>query len=69
MFQEGDSIWTRDRGFSEKWVHGFILHQLGHVTYKVKVGDLVWKRHIDQIHPREPFVTVETFHVRFTVVI
>ena len=61
MFQEGDSIWTRDyRGFSEKWVHGIILHQLGPVTYKVKVGDLVWKRHVDQIHPREPSVTVDS---------
>ena len=60
MFQEGDSIWTRDyRGFSEKWVHGIILHQLGPVTYKVKVDDLVWKRHVDQIHHREPSVTVD----------
>ena len=45
MFQEGDSIWTRDyRGVPEKWVHGIIVHQLGPVTYKVKVGDLIWKR-------------------------
>ena len=57
-FQEGDTIWTRDYSDSiEKWVDGIIVHQLGPVTYQVKVGDLIWKRHIDQISAREPTVT------------
>ena len=57
-FQEGDTIWTRDyRDSAEKWVDGIIVHQLGPVTYKVKVGDLIWKRHIDQITARETTVT------------
>ena len=58
-FQEGDSVWVEDyRASSEKWINGTIVHQLGPLTYKVKVGDLIWKRHIDQIRSREPSVTV-----------
>ncbi|XP_053395713.1 uncharacterized protein K02A2.6-like [Mercenaria mercenaria] len=59
-FQEGDSVWIRDyRQSTEKWVDGIIVHQLGPVTYKVKVGDLIWKRHVDQIRMREPDVIVD----------
>ncbi|XP_045188111.1 uncharacterized protein K02A2.6-like [Mercenaria mercenaria] len=59
-FQEGDSVWIRDyRQSTEKWVDGIIVHQLGPVTYKVKVGDLIWKRHVDQIRMREPEVIVD----------
>ncbi|CAC5424360.1 unnamed protein product [Mytilus coruscus] len=31
-----------------------IVHKLGPVTYQVQVGDLVWKRHIDQIREFVP---------------
>jgi hypothetical protein len=74
IFQEGDSVWIRDyRKSVEKWVGGIIVHQLGPVTYQVKVGDLIWKRHVDQIRERETDIPVNesntnipiTMHVPF----
>ena len=31
------------------WSKGVIQDRLGLVTYKVQVGELLWKRHIDQL--------------------
>ena len=32
-----------------KWVLGTVLEKLGNTSYKVQVGDLIWKRHVDQL--------------------
>ena len=48
----GDVVLVRDyRKNGEFWVKGVVLYKLGPVTYHVQVGDLRWKRHIDQIKP------------------
>ena len=36
----------RDNG---KLIRGVIVNKLGPVTYQVQVGNLLWKRHLDQI--------------------
>ena len=35
----------------QKWLPGKILKCLGPLTYRVKVGQFVWKRHMDQLLP------------------
>lgn len=46
----GEPVLARDyRQRKETWIAGVILKSLGPVTYQVQVGDLIWKRHIDQL--------------------
>ena len=46
----GDPVLVRDyRNKKENWARGVILKKLGPCTYSVLVGDLEWKRHIDQL--------------------
>ena len=35
-----------------KWLDGTVTEQTGPVSYKVLVGDQLWKRHIDQMHQK-----------------
>lgn len=36
----------------KKWLPGVITKRIGPVSYEVKVGDQIWRRHIDQIIAR-----------------
>ncbi|CAC5385760.1 Uncharacterized protein K02A2.6 [Mytilus coruscus] len=51
---KGEPVLVRDYRDNNKWKQGVIVHKLGPVTYQVQVGDLVWKRHIDQIREFVP---------------
>ena len=35
-----------------KWLDGTVTDQPGPVSYKVLVGEQLWKRHVDQIHQK-----------------
>lgn len=49
-YSVGDVVLARDYiNKQNKWKRGVILRKLGPVTYKVQVGELVWKRHINQL--------------------
>ena len=37
------------RGSKISWIRGRIARKLGPVTYRVNIGGMMWKRHIDQI--------------------
>lgn len=45
----GDPVMVRDYRENKRWRKGVIVRKLGPVTYTVQVGDLIWKRHIDQL--------------------
>ena len=45
----GDPVMVRDYRSNKAWQKGVILCRLGPVTYTVQVGDLIWKRHVDQL--------------------
>lgn len=48
----GDSVMTKDyRHRANTWVTGVVTGRLSPCSYHVTVGDLVWKRHIDQLRP------------------
>ncbi|CAC5392592.1 unnamed protein product [Mytilus coruscus] len=51
---KGEPVLVRDYRDNNKWKQGVIVHKLGPVTYQVQVGDLIWKRHIDQIREFVP---------------
>ncbi len=57
----GSNVLVRDyRIHSNRYSQGIILHQLGPVTYQVRVGDQLWKRHIDQLKAFQSFEQNQT---------
>lgn len=49
-FQIGDRVLVRDfRDYNGKWAVGSIVRCTGPCSYKVQVGSLVWKRHVDHL--------------------
>ena len=46
----GDPVMVKDyRQRRDPWVKGVIQMRLSPITYRVQVGDLFWKRHVDQL--------------------
>ena len=46
----GEPVMARDyRQQKKSWINAVVIKKLGPVTYLVQVGDLIWKRHIDQL--------------------
>ena len=51
QFAVGQTVLTRDFHPGQKWVTGIIEKQIGTYLYQVYVGDVLHKRHFDQLHP------------------
>ncbi|WKY06577.1 hypothetical protein Q1695_006619 [Nippostrongylus brasiliensis] len=52
-FQAEDAVYVKDyRHQKPTWTAGTILRRQGNTTYTVRVGDLTWIRHANQIRPR-----------------
>ena len=50
LLEIGEPVMVKDyRDRKRPWIHGVIQDRLGPVTYRILVGDLLWKRHIDQL--------------------
>ncbi|XP_043502770.1 uncharacterized protein K02A2.6-like [Polistes fuscatus] len=52
-FTIGASVFARNFGQGSNWMPGEILQQTGPVTYEVRVGDSIIRRHIDQLRHRD----------------
>ena len=51
---KGSPVWVRDyRDHSRKWQPGVVAVGAGS-SFKVQVGDQVWRRHGEQLRPRDP---------------
>ena len=49
-FEIGEPLMAKDyRNRGSTWTKGVVQDRLGPVTYRVQVGKLLWKRHIDQL--------------------
>ena len=48
-FVIGETVLAQSLHGDPKWVKGTIIEQTGPVSYKVKVGDRIWRRHVDQL--------------------
>ena len=47
----GETFWVANLRGEPKWLHGVILEQTGPISYRVSVGDDIWRQHIDQLCP------------------
>ena len=50
-FQVGQSVLVENNKPEPKWVVGTVVEKLGDISYRVQVGNQVWKRHVDQLLP------------------
>ena len=48
-FEIGQAVLVRNLLGEPKWLQATVLEQTGPVSYKVQVGDRVWRRHVDQL--------------------
>ena len=46
-----------------KWLSGVVLEKTGLVSYRVQVGDQIWRRHADQLLNREGVIPGEPSQV------
>lgn len=51
-----DRHWKRElqqsklsRRANMKWLQGTVMEQTGPVSYRIQVGDRIWRRHVDQM--------------------
>ena len=51
-FALGEQVLVQNFRGEPKWLDGTVSEQTGPVSYKVLVGDQLWKRHIDQMHQK-----------------
>jgi len=49
MFAIGQNVLVRNLRGEPKWLPGHIVDQTGPVSYRVQVGDYLWRRHVDQL--------------------
>jgi len=50
--EPNQTVWARNYASNRKWLKGVIIDVVGPLTYRVKVGEKLWKRHIDQLRRR-----------------
>ena len=48
-FQVGQSVLVENNKPEPKWVVGTVLETLGNISYRIQVGNQIWKRHVDQM--------------------
>ena len=48
-FTIGDQVLLPRTSLKLKWLDGIVTEETGLVSYKVLVGDHLWKHHLDQI--------------------
>ena len=48
-FQVGESVLVENNKPEPKWILGTVVEKLGDISYRVQVGDQVWKRHVNQL--------------------
>ena len=48
-FDIGETVWVANLRGEPKWLRGVIIEQTGPISYRVSVGDDIWRRHIDQL--------------------
>lgn len=49
-FALGEQVLVQNFRGKPRWLNGTVAEQTGPVSYKVLVGDQLWKRHVDQMH-------------------
>ena len=51
-FAQNQAVFVRNFGKGARWIPGSILKIISPRNYEVEIGDVIWKRHEEQIRPR-----------------
>ena len=51
-FSIGEEVLVQNFRGEPKWIEGTVAERTGPVSYRVIVGDQIWKRHVDQIREK-----------------
>ena len=49
QFEVNQQVLIENQKKNPKWISGVVVEKLGPLSYKVKVGNEIWRRHIDQL--------------------
>ena len=60
QFEPDQSVLVENHKGDPKWVPGIIQEKLGRTSYRVSVGDKIWRRHADQILEFRPQTETNT---------
>ena len=60
-FIVGQTVLAQNIQGEPRWLKGTVIAKAGPVSYKVQVGDRVWKRHVDQLLSAESDSREQTF--------
>jgi hypothetical protein len=57
-FNTNDSVYAENYATGPRWIAGLILERVGSCMFTVQLDDgRVWRRHVDQLRPRQLLVT------------
>lgn len=51
-YGQNQAVFVRNFGKGARWIPGIIIKIISPRNYEVQVGDVVWKRHEEQLRPR-----------------
>ncbi|XP_055905818.1 uncharacterized protein K02A2.6-like [Eupeodes corollae] len=60
-FTINQTVYVRNFAKGPKWYEGTVISQLGSITYLVRTPKGLWKRHQNQLRPRQDDVSPESF--------
>ena len=49
QFDIGEEVFVQNFRGEPRWLAGTVVEETGPVSYRVQVGEMLWKRHVDQI--------------------
>ena len=49
QFDIGEVVFIQNFRGEPRWLAGTVVEKTGPVSYRVQVGEMLWKRHVDQI--------------------
>ena len=49
QFEVGEEVFVQNFRGEPKWLAGTVVEKTGPVSYRVQVGEMLWKKHVDQI--------------------
>lgn len=55
-FSPGAAVYARNYRGNQRWIPAQVVRKRGEVTYDVKVGSMVWSRHVNQLRRAEATV-------------
>ena len=52
-YKQDDAVFAKNFGKGQDWMPGIVLETISPKSFLIQVNDVVWKRHVDQLRPRQ----------------